>query len=90
MKHHDLVSRLRLRYDGGPSRNQRLRHRTSSLDAYLGDMRQFTLRRLNSTSPSEFTLQRLTDLINGRATRPFCLTAVRKALVTHGLYDLWR
>jgi hypothetical protein len=86
----DLIARLGQRYAGGPSRTARVRHRTSALDAYLAELQQYTLQRLDADSPTEFTLQRLTDLINGKAERPFCLTAVRKALVAHGLYDLWR
>lgn len=86
----DLIERLRQRYTDAPTRIKRERHRTSALDAHLAELQQYTLQRLNAVTPAEFTLQRLTDLINSRSKRRFCLNAVRKALLAHGLYDLWR
>lgn len=86
----DLIVRLGERYADGQARIERVRHRSSALDVYLVEMRQYTLRRLNAEMPSEFTLSRLTSMINSKSARPFCLTAVRKALISHGLYKLWR
>jgi hypothetical protein len=85
----DLVEQLRRRYAEAPGRPQRIRERSSALDAYLSEMQQFTLQRLHSDRPATFTLQKLTEAINGKTQRSFCLTAVRKALIAHRLYELW-
>jgi hypothetical protein len=85
----DLVEQLRRRYAETPSRPRRTRNRTSALDVYLTEMQQFTLQRLHSDRPATYTLQKLTEAINSKAQRFFCLTAVRKALIAHRLYELW-
>jgi hypothetical protein len=86
----DLIVRLGERYADDQAGIERVRHRSSALDVYIGEMQQYTLRRLNAEIPGEFTLSRLTSVINRKSARPFCLTAVRKALIAHGLYQLWR
>jgi hypothetical protein len=85
----ELIAQLRRRYAADPQRTRRVRERVSALDAHLDDMQRFTLQRLHSGHPSEYTLKKLTETINSKAGRFFCLTAVRKALIAHGLYDLW-
>jgi hypothetical protein len=85
----DLVAQLQHRYADNPQRTRRMRKRTSALDAYLAEMQQFTLQKLHSGNPTEHTLIKLTEMINRKAGRTFCLTAVRKALIAHRLYDLW-
>jgi hypothetical protein len=89
MDANDLVAQLRRRYAGAPARRRRIRERSSALDAYLIEMQQFTLQRLHSDRPATYTLQKLTEAINSKAQHPFCLTAVRKALIAHRLYALW-
>ncbi|WP_233874459.1 hypothetical protein [Paraburkholderia adhaesiva] len=85
----DLVARLRRRYADVPARPRRTRERSSALDTYVEEMQQFTLQRLNSDRPAGFTLKQLAEIINSKSEHSFCQTAVRKALIAHGLYKLW-
>ncbi|RQH05001.1 hypothetical protein [Paraburkholderia dinghuensis] len=85
----DLLTHLRRRYADAPTRPRRTRERSSALDAYLADMQVFTLQRLNSDRPAGFTLKHITAVINSKSEHSFSQTAVRKALIAHGLYELW-
>ncbi|MGF6758934.1 hypothetical protein P3T16_006362 [Paraburkholderia sp. GAS42] len=86
----DLIARLSERYDECPPTKVRQRRRKAPLDEFLPQMRSFTMRRVYAPDPREFSLSKLSDAIERDSSRRFCATAIRKALIEHKLYQLWR
>lgn len=84
-----LIIRLRRRYAMLPVPKVPKRKRRSALDAYLPEIRNFTLRRLYAADPKQFSLTKLADEITQRSGRSFHKDAIRKTLIRHNLYQLW-
>lgn len=91
MELESLITSLARRYGHSPDDTTRVRRRSSQLDEVLPLLQRYTLARLTSATPHEYTLSRLTAEINQRLEgRQFSLGAVRKALIAHRLYSLWK
>lgn len=85
----DLMARLAERYSEFPVPRVPKRKRRSALDAYLPEMRNFTMRRLYASDKRHYTPRKLADEIAQVSGRRFCVDAIRKALTRHNLYQLW-
>ncbi|SDJ14636.1 hypothetical protein SAMN04487926_1352 [Paraburkholderia steynii] len=85
-----VINRLAERYGNAPMSGVAKRNRRSALDDHLGLMGRFTLRRLDSPNPREFSLRKLAEEIERNAGHRFTADAVRSALIKHNLYQLWR
>jgi hypothetical protein len=85
----DLMRCLAQRYSGFAIPRVPERKRRSALDAYLPQMRTFTMRRLYASNKLEWSIRKLADEIAQTSGRSFCTDAIRKTLKRHHLYQLW-
>jgi hypothetical protein len=85
----DLMTRLVERYSGFAVPRVPKRKRRSALDAYLPEIRKFTMRRLYASDKKQCTVRKLADEIAQVSGRRFCTDSVRKTLIRHNLYQLW-
>ncbi|MEX3952800.1 hypothetical protein AB4Y40_34225 [Paraburkholderia sp. EG287B] len=85
-----VIEQLATRYAVFPVSPIPLRRKGSALDEHLDYMRRFTLRRVYSENPRQYSLRRLAKEIELKSGRRFSADAVKDALVRHKLYQLWR
>jgi hypothetical protein len=85
-----VVEQLAKRYAAFPVAPPPLRRRSSGLDRYLDHMRRFTLRRVYTANPRQYSLRRLAKEIELESGHRYSADAVKDALIKHKLYQLWR
>ncbi|CAB3801837.1 hypothetical protein LMG28614_05505 [Paraburkholderia ultramafica] len=85
----EVITHLAERYCGRTASTVKRRKRRSALDSQLPVLCSFTLRRLDSLNPRQFSLRKLAIEIEEKTGRLFTGDAVRDALIKHNLYQLW-